>query len=108
MLDLEVMGRKSKSVVLGLGQKLVVLEVLAYKNSNVGSKIEVKVFLLKKEVAYKCLDRSARIDGGRQNMPRAGPGLCRRRAHTEQNRGLGIPAPGVGLLEAESELFRPG
>ena len=55
MLDLEVMGRKSKSVVLGLGQKLVVLEVLAYKNSNVGSKIEVKVFLLKKEVAYKCL-----------------------------------------------------
>ena len=55
MLDLEVMGRKSKSAVLGLGQKLVVLEVLAYKNSNVGSKIEVKVFLLKKEVAYKCL-----------------------------------------------------
>lgn len=55
MLDLEVMGRKSKSAVLRLGQKLVALEVLAYRNSNVGSKIEVRVFLLKKEVAYKCL-----------------------------------------------------
>ena len=50
-----MMGRKSKSAVLRLGQKLVALEVLAYRNSNVGSKIEVRVFLLKKEVAYKCL-----------------------------------------------------
>ena len=54
------------------------------------------------------LDRSAWIDGGRQNMPRAGLGPSRGRAHIKQNHGLGIPSPGVELPEAESELFRPG
>lgn len=68
MLDLEVMGRKGKSAVLGLGPKLVVLEVAIYnKNSNVEPKIEVRVFLLKKEVAYKCL-QAAHLKGD-YNIP---------------------------------------
>ena len=68
MLDLEVMGRKSKSAVLGLSQKLVVLGVAMYnKNTNVGNKIEVRIFLLK-EVAHNCL-QAAHCKGNYNSIP---------------------------------------
>ena len=55
MLDLKVMGRKSQSAVLGVSQKLVVLGVAMYnKNTNVGNKMEVRNFLLKKEPVHSC------------------------------------------------------
>ncbi|TKC48355.1 hypothetical protein EI555_016311 [Monodon monoceros] len=57
MLDLEVMGRKSKSAVLGLSQKLVVLGVALYnKNTNVGNKIEIV-----KELVTPSRQKAARV-----------------------------------------------